>query len=74
MNLCEFLFKVSDITSQITVILDNFKAEISKMFGTSVFSMVYFEQSTNYAQLYLIVATCDRVQRKSFLQLAIRAS
>ena len=43
MNLCEFLFKVSDITSQITVILDNFKAEISKMFGTSLFSMVYFE-------------------------------
>ena len=43
MNLCGFLFKVSDITSQITVIHDNFNAEISKMFGTSLFSMVYFE-------------------------------
>lgn len=43
MNLCELLFKVSDITSQIAVILDNFKAEISKMFGTSLYSIVYFE-------------------------------
>ena len=38
------LFKVSDITSQIAVILDNFKAEVSKkMFSTGLFSMVYFE-------------------------------
>lgn len=43
MNLCELLFKVSDIASQIAVILDNFKAEISKMFGTSLCSIVYFE-------------------------------
>ena len=59
MNLCELLFKVSDITSQISVIHDNFKAEVSKMFSTSLFSMVCFEQSTNYAQLYLTVATCE---------------
>ena len=43
MNLCELLFKVSDIASQIAVILDNFKAEVSKMFSTSLFSMVCFE-------------------------------
>lgn len=44
MNLCDLLFKVSDITSQIAVILDNFKAEVSKkMFSTGLFSMVYFE-------------------------------
>ena len=43
MNLCELLFKVSDITSQIAVILDNFKAEVSKMFSTSLLSMVCFE-------------------------------
>lgn len=43
MNLCELLFKVSDRTSQIAVILDNFKAEVSKMFSTGLFSMVYFE-------------------------------
>ena len=30
MNLCELLFKVSDITSQIAVILDNFNMKFPK--------------------------------------------